>query len=410
MDSNANNEFNPKLNVRILAATILYISFAHLDHWPVPLVKAYAEDCFGPRLWVDDENCKILVENLKLVHKNKPKDRRDEADEKGDAEMADATMLENAARVADSYNKILDLLAEDDAQANTSPVQQVRRGSMSSVSSGGPISHTLKRSNSRDEADSVVGNGTRVKKVAKRKLSRGKKKGSSDDGASSSSGEEDEEVIVTTKSGGDEAASSPRKQAESPTESHRSSETAKGGNVSPSPLKQRLYPLTQARLKLVKVRQRYFGLNREAAHDAITSSLSERLDAKAKQNSALLQCLHSLTSVSGVRSLIAGNLEKWLQSPGLSGLARTLFTSTVKSIENVDPPRPADLDAIRKILSMRLKANQVRPKSHDIYCVKNCVLLTLVATAFCSHRKCHSNCIYYPKFNCCSKSLSSTLV
>ena len=108
-----------------------------------------------------------------------------------------------------------------------------------------------------------------------------------------------------------------------------------------------------------RVRQRYFGVNKQNAHNAISSSLSERLDMRAKQNSGLLQSLHSFTSIPAVRSVVSGNLERWLQSPGLSGLARTLFTSTVKQIENVDPPLPADTEAIRKILSMRLKANQV---------------------------------------------------
>ena len=49
---------------------MLFISIRHLDHWPAPLVRAYAEDCFGERLWVDDEKCKDLVQNLSLIHRH----------------------------------------------------------------------------------------------------------------------------------------------------------------------------------------------------------------------------------------------------------------------------------------------------------------------------------------------------
>ena len=58
----------PEMNVRLVAATILFVAFDPLDHWPVPLVEAYAEDCFGGRTWVDDPACRPLVENLMLVH------------------------------------------------------------------------------------------------------------------------------------------------------------------------------------------------------------------------------------------------------------------------------------------------------------------------------------------------------
>jgi len=127
----------------------------------------------------------------------------------------------------------------------------------------------------------------------------------------------------------------------------------------PAP-KRTFYPETNQILNLSRVRRRYFGVNLNHALNGIGTALSERLDSKAKQNSALLQSLHSFVSVPAVRSLVAGNLEKWLQSPGLSGLARTLFTTTVKNIKNLEPPHAADLEAIQKILAMRLKANQVR--------------------------------------------------
>jgi integrator complex subunit 1 len=57
--------------------------------------------------------------------------------------------------------------------------------------------------------------------------------------------------------------------------------------------------------------------------------------------------------------MVAENLEKWLQSPALAGLARNLFASTVQNMKNIDPPLEADLRAVDSILDMRLKANQV---------------------------------------------------
>jgi len=120
-----------------------------------------------------------------------------------------------------------------------------------------------------------------------------------------------------------------------------------------------LYPIQQRSLNLVRVRQRFFGANLKCAQDSISSSLSERLDVRSKQNSGLLQTLPSFTAVPAVRRMIAENLEKWLQSPALAGLARLLFSSTVKNMKNIDPLLDADRRAIDCILGMRLKANQV---------------------------------------------------
>jgi integrator complex subunit 1 len=373
-DATANSEYSPKFDVHVVAATILYMAFSHLDHWPVPLVKAYAEDCFGQRLWVGDDRCKLLVENLRLAHTGY-------TGPVADVDMEDASLAEEASKVVESYNKLLELLAEEEEEYDVgSPSQIVRRESLSTVSSvvssAVSCSQGMRRSNSRDETDSTRADYSGEKKKKKKTASNAsttkndaksaKTRNPGKDGSSSSSGEEDEEVIVTTKSAGDESESSPKKKAKV---RPRSSRSPNGGAESSSntespsptsPMRMRLYPLAQKRLNLTRVRQRFFGANRQHAHAAISSSLSERLDSKAKQNSSLLQSLHWFTGIPTIRSLVAGNLEKWLQSPGLSGLARTLFAATVQQIENVVPPNPADLEAIHKVLSMRLKANQVR--------------------------------------------------
>ena len=383
-NANMSYEYSPAVNVQVVAATILYLSFSHLDHWPVQLVRAYAEDCFGPRSWVDNENCKLLVDNMRLVHApaEKKREQAEKANNSIDHTMEDASLLEDAEKVSSAYSKLQELLVEEDPGNDHSSPPQQRRGSVSSVGSSGagPLSQSasmssLPRSNSRDEADSLASsNGDRKKKKKKlskklrkqNKLLKMKNGDDNNDDGSSSSGEEGEEVIVTKKSVEGEGTGSPKKgvngRAASPTSSHVGSETGttESSALAFGPPKQLLYPTTNQKLNLLRVRQRYFGVNREAAQDETSAVLSERLDAKAKQNSALLQSLHSFTPIPGIRSLVAGNLDRWLQSPGLSGLARTLFTATVKHIENVEPPYPADLEAIQKILAMRLKANQVR--------------------------------------------------
>ena len=60
----------PQMNIKVVAATILYVAMEPLDHWPVPLVEVYAEDCFGSRIWVDDPACRPLVQNLSLIHRD----------------------------------------------------------------------------------------------------------------------------------------------------------------------------------------------------------------------------------------------------------------------------------------------------------------------------------------------------
>jgi integrator complex subunit 1 len=111
---------------------------------------------------------------------------------------------------------------------------------------------------------------------------------------------------------------------------------------------------------LSRIRQRYVGENLHRAHLSISSSLIGRLEQKSRQNSGLLQSLPSFTTIPAIRSMIAENLEHWLKSPALAGLARNLFSRTVNHMKNIDPPLDEDLKAIDSILKLKLKANQVR--------------------------------------------------
>jgi integrator complex subunit 1 len=384
MQDLSRNSRRPAFNVPALAATILYAAMQPVDHWPVQLVQAYAEDSFGPRLWVDDEQCALLAQNLALVHTGA-------SDSNGSDDEDDAQKLRDAASVAEAYRTFdASAVTTDFPESSSGTGTPGRRGSMDSHSSldrsSGNSSRVRRQLSSGRSADSV---DSRTKKNAKQggdsdsgdeqmlvgtaasdlkrkhddgDSSSGEEDEGSDgenmakrgngDGDSSSSGEEDEDVIMTN--------------ADSPTAQRAVQKAAKralnfkdsNGSMSVDVAVQ-FYPVQQRRLNLTRVRRRYFGANLDSAKEAIASSLHSRLDLKTKQNSGLLQTLPSFTSVPGVRRLIAENLEKWLQSPALAGLARALFSKTVNDLENQDPPLNDDIKAINSILSMRLKANQV---------------------------------------------------
>jgi len=61
-----------KIPFSVLAATIFYSALRHVDQWPAVLVKAYAEDSFGARSWVDDQRCDLFTKNLALVLVQEP--------------------------------------------------------------------------------------------------------------------------------------------------------------------------------------------------------------------------------------------------------------------------------------------------------------------------------------------------
>jgi integrator complex subunit 1 len=336
------------VSIHALAAAIFYTAFSHIDHWPAPLIKAYADDCFGARSWVDDEACRLLVDNLALVHASSAVGDDAALKSNGAAEI----LQSEAKTVASAYtgflsSSVVDIdpdLLSDDSDRN----RIHRRGSFSSCGSlvgsrrpslntaASDVSTTKDLESSNHEVD-----GNMVVKTTA--IS-----GSDSDG--SSSGDEDvEEVVLASKK-----ESTPKK---SPSISNGTSdrESIRGSH------RLALYPLAQTRLNLLRVRQRFFGENLILAHELISSSLSERLDSRSKQNSGLLQCLPAFVSVPSVRERVAENLEKWLQSPALAGLARTLFSNTVSTMIAADPPLESDLRTIDFILAMRLKANQVMP-------------------------------------------------
>ena len=110
------------------------------------------------------------------------------------------------------------------------------------------------------------------------------------------------------------------------------------------------------------IRCRVFGINRNASINMVEQCLRSRLESRTKHsNSSLLACLPDfLPAVPAVRVLVSTHLEKWLQSPALADLSRSLFTKVVDSLTITNPPLQEDLDVISLILAMKLKSNQVR--------------------------------------------------
>ena len=351
----AGNNSKPSLDVRVFAATCLYAGFQHLDHWPVPLVRAYAEDCFGPRLWVDLPQCAALVENLALVHHDG--DAMEENDGSNNKELAQDALL-----VHEVYEKFDSGAAEvvDHETSGLLEVASLAADELTSDRMGVRWHHSSLSSGSFESAGS--GNGLHrdnqpwlnVGVAASDSASGGSQKKRSE-----GIGSETQKIVVGvgTLLGKDDKNNVVLTRSEE--QSSKAGSDDNGDSYAATPPTEAIYPLAQRRVNITRVRQRFYGKNLEAAHAVIVSTLTDRVDVKSKQNSNLLQCLPSFTSIPGVRYQIAANLEKWLQSPALAGLARTLFTSTVSSMKNTDPPLDEDLKAIDSILSMRLKANQV---------------------------------------------------
>ena len=376
----------PILNAQIFVATIIYAVLEHYDHWPTPLVHIYADDCFGPRLWVDNKICKLLVSNLVLSHVNSAIN---------DSEFEEADKAK-AAVMAETYRNYWNDGTDDDA-ANEKHIPTF------SASKAGPkfamFSSSLSHSSS-----------WRNKKSSQHHLPKRQRTGPRSFGSTSSHGSESEDdsscIVQSSATMAEHADDSLQVEPAFPTSEKRKLERSRMSNSSldgeelihknPSvahqdrpeltdvqedtslPRESEIesgtmakhsyrYPVKQQCLRVARIRNRYHGENMKAAHDAIVMSLTKRLDTKSKQNSSLLQCLPSFMEIPGVRKQVAANLEKWLQSPALAGLARSLFTCTVNHIKVIDPPLSDDLQVINSIVGMNLKSNQVRRHRLNIF-------------------------------------------
>ena len=253
-------------------------------------MKAFAEDSFGARNWVDDERCKAFVSNL-----------------------------EQSLKTRETNGSSNEVAEEADAYWET----MMEPPTPSTKSNGSVLSSVKAKSHSSKEKRKETKNTINV-----------------DDGSSSSSGEE--EVL--------EAESQPQL---SKTEEETSTLTL--------PSLFRIMLMTKD-----PVRQRYCMHSLESTYELISDAFQDRLNSKSKQNYRLLQVLPAFLPIPRVRCLASRHLERWLQSPALAGLARSLFAHLVKEVRCIEPPLPDDIEIIDNVLKLNLKANQVR--CFESYC------------------------------------------
>ncbi len=280
----------PVESTSVWAATCLHTVLQHVDHWPIQIMAAFAEDSFGPRIWVDDDRCSLIVANLEQSIKSRHVTLNDE--------------MVFAAEEAETYFSSLGksyAKSKATLPTATAPVQTKQLSSKEKRKLG---------------ADSKMNVDT-----------------------SSSSGEE--EVL--------ESEVLPSFSMTSVQEQSHSSNNSPVDALFSS----RSLPSTEC------VRQRYMSSNVELMYEVISDAFEERLNSKSKQNSRLLQTLPLFLRIPRVRVLASRHLERWLQSPALAGLARTVFAEIVKHIEKVDPPLFDDLKLVDNILQLKLKANQL---------------------------------------------------
>ena len=280
----------PVESTSVLAATCLYTALQHVDHWPVQLMTAFAEDSFGQRIWVDDDRCSAIVANLEESIKSRH----------------DNTFL-------------------NDAIVSAAEKAEVYFSSLSTSST--KIKTTI---------PAVPAPTKQPSSKEKRKLTAGSEMNVD---TSSSSGEEEvlESEVLPSFS-----MTSVQEQ------SYSSNESSLGA----------LFSFSSASNDQ-QVRPRYVSSNIEQMYEVISDAFEERLNSKSKQNSRLLQTLPQFLRIPRVRVLASRHLERWLQSPALAGLARTLFAEIVKHIEKVEPPLFDDLEVVDNILKLKLKANQL---------------------------------------------------
>ncbi len=323
--SNADSQKNQHASMKVapvLAASILYTALQHVDYWPIEVMKAFAEDSFGSRTWVDNERMKTLVSNLEASIVC--------------ASVSDESTVKRAEESEDYFTSLISQ-AEKMNEAATS-------------TNGSPNRHRLLASSLQK---------LRKSPSSKQQRLQTKRVKSNDTSESSSSGEE--EVLET------ESMIAASKQKPPTTENLESTSCMSTASSSNSQHQESLH-ICYRSLRLLfrpsslskkRVRSRYIGHNLNLAHEAICGALSDRLNSKSKQNSRLLQILPSFVSIPRVRCLVSRHLERWLQSPALAGLARALFSKIVAEIQNIDPPLPYDVELIDNVIKMNLKSNQV---------------------------------------------------
>lgn len=301
------------VNFSVLAAITFHAAFVYLEYWPAIFAQLYAEDCFGPRTWVDDKRCEGFVSIISSVINDDAAQDMNDLDKANTFHKEFETFLQSANFLlsnSKSYERLLKAASNDNQyefdsdQHSEEATQKLTTRSMGEIENRNVSNKTDDDSSFSDEEEIE------------------------DEGIMSSW-----DVPMTVKS-----------------------DKLIYANVNSN--------TTSNWWKMDKVvnfgnSDRYVGANnKKRAQLFMSKALEARLNEKVKQNSSLLTSLKGFLIIPHVRSLVASHLEKWLQSPALSGLARALFVSLVDSIENIDPLLPEDIKALKSVLVMSLKQHQ----------------------------------------------------
>lgn len=328
----------------------------------------FAEDSFGQRIWVDDKRCQLLAQNLSLVLNNESE--KNEFDQSITSSSANEYLKNFKAFYGDDdENCSVENPPHQAAHVNLSK-SKVRSTSIDASKLVKARADQISDAESEDETMKEIVITGNVPKHTKRRNC------DDHDDASSSSGEEapEEEMMssMATLPMMNSTAKLPmidstrslphfefndKPKERSILNSLPSTTSAPSANSNGTSLPKNWW--CPAKVIMNRIRPRYFFANLDFAKNLIGDALSKRLKLKVKQNSSLLSTLPAFVSNSTVRKLASGHLEKWLQSPALSGLARNLFSTIVDNLQNLDPPLEDDARTIENILSMKLKSNQV---------------------------------------------------
>lgn len=328
----------------------------------VRYLHSFAEDSFGQRLWVDDARCQLLVQNLSLALQKQSNQNEPPLQNIINSKEADEFLRHFNTFYGDS---------DDENCAKDNPPHHAAHSSLlnrkvrsTSIDASKLIKARDAAETEEEEPHQVVITGNFPHK--QHRQHKQKKRSNNHHGASSSSGEEEveEEMMSSTTSIPammDAIGTLPRFEFHSkPKEESKVvkqvQSTTERSNRNTLPSK---WWCPEKAIR-TKVCQRFFFTNMDVANKMVGDALSQRLELKVRQNSSLLSTLPDFVPNPTVRKLASSHLEKWLQSPALSGLARKLFSSLVNNLQYVDPPLKEDVDTIENILSMKLKSNQVR--------------------------------------------------
>lgn len=324
-------------------------------------------------MWVDDPRCANFVENLRIA-----------LDVSSPRKLESESMKNVSGRLATLYGRgcselyfishlqsseVVDFCGELSSPFEGKSSLKLDQESESSGSGDEEIVEEVSSSLSLQKAPPMLVNCPKhdsITQISEQPIhiqssKESKKPKTSNNSINSDSSDSDSEEILVEEVGFTPLAPSSLKQK------NKDKSTSPGIDDNPWILAARS-ELPYILLNSDKVRCRFFGVSSFASINLVEQSLRSRLESRIKHsNTSLISCLPEFIPASpGIRLLVSTFLEKWLQSPALADLSRSLFTKVVESLTICKPPLEEDLHAISMILAMKVKANQVRSYRFDI--------------------------------------------